>query len=121
MRTCVLFLFSAATVVTSGLILAGCGESSTPEATAPTVVAPTVSISAAAPLTLEVGCAKCIYQVEGANDCSQVATAIDGKTLLISGVNVDAHEMGLCSAAKMASVEGAVEGGKFIASKVEVQ
>ena len=117
MKTCFRLFVGVVAGLTYGLSLAGCGE----EATAPEVAAPSVEISAPAPLTLEVGCAKCIYQVDGAKGCSQVAVVVEGNPLLICGVQIDAHGAGLCGATKMASVEGTVEDGKFIASKVEVQ
>ena len=106
--------------------ISGCGsnstpESSTPEVTAPDVVAPSITISAALPLTTEIGCAKCIYNVEGATDCSQIAAKIEGKPVVISGIELNAHDMGLCSEAKTASIQGSMEDGKLVATKVELQ
>ena len=79
-------------------------------------------ISVAMPaVKAEVGCAKCIYKLDGATDCSKVAASINGQTVLITGIPVDAHALGLCSAAKMASLKGAIEDGKFVATDVQVQ
>lgn len=98
------------------LVAVGCdGTSSRPGTPS---AGPVVSAVSA---TTDVGCAKCVYKLAGAGDCSQIAGTIDGKTLLLTGVELDAHELGLCNATKSALVKGNVEGDKFVATVVELQ
>ena len=101
------------------LVVVGCdGTSSspgTPSADSGLSVVPAVSE------TVDVGCAKCMYKLAGAEDCSQVAGSVDGKPLLLTGVELNAHELGLCKATKSALVKGDVEGDKFVATDVELQ
>jgi hypothetical protein len=73
-----------------------------------------------AAMTVEVGCASCIYKMEGITDCT-LAAKIDGKAVLVKGSDVDAHEAGLCAAAKQAVVEGELLGQEFIATKVALK
>lgn len=108
-------------------------EPSIPSTTAePAVVPPTVepgtvptaAISEIAPLTdatVEVGCAKCVYKMEGVESCA-LAVKVGDETMLVEGEGLQStEELGVCEAAKSAVVSGKVEEGKFIASKVEVQ
>ncbi len=70
--------------------------------------------------TVEVACASCIYQIPGVKGCKLAAT-IDGKPMLVTGVRVSAHKLGLCSKAKQAVVAGQVDGEIFVATKVELK
>ena len=70
--------------------------------------------------TVEVACASCIYHMPGVKGCKLAAT-IDGKPMLVTGVSVNAHRLGLCSNAKEAVVAGKVDGDSFVATKVEVK
>ena len=70
--------------------------------------------------TVEVACASCIYHMPGVKGCKLAAT-IDGEPMLVTGVKVDAHELGLCSKAKEAVLAGKVDGDNFVATKVEVE
>ncbi|MEQ1891552.1 MAG: DUF6370 family protein [Planctomycetota bacterium] len=67
------------------------------------------------PRTVEVACAGCVFGMEGAKGC-QLAAKIDGKVLLVSGVNMRPHDSGLCEASRMAEVSGAVEGERYVAA-----
>lgn len=69
--------------------------------------------------TVETGCGSCIYKMEGVKGC-QTAVKIDGKSYLVTGVQTDAHEAGLCKGAKKAVVSGKVEGDKFVATRYEL-
>ncbi len=69
--------------------------------------------------TLEVGCASCIYEMEGVEDC-ELAARIDGKTYLVELEGFDAHGAGLCAGAKTAVVTGAIEGDRFHATSLEL-
>ena len=108
-------LFPLLTVSTVLIVALGCQSSedaSTPQGT-----------SAAASTEnriVEVGCAGCLFNMEGAEGC-QLAVKIDGKTYLVSGADIDTHEAGLCDSAKQAVVEGEVEAEKFVATKFELQ
>ena len=70
--------------------------------------------------TLEVGCAMCIYDMDGVAGC-QPAVVVDGQPRLMTGVDMDLHAYGLCTAPKQAVVSGRLEGQTFLATKVEVK
>ena len=119
-----------ATMTFSALFLFGCvtgehsGEShahETPshqhaEESAP----PASGLNVAQERTVEVACASCIYHMPGVESCKLAAT-IDGKPMLVTGVSVNAHTLGLCSKAKEAVVAGKVDGDNFVATKFEVK
>lgn len=68
---------------------------------------------------VEAGCGKCIYSMSGVKGC-KLAVKIDGKSYLVTGADhINAHKF--CSAAKMATVSGKIEGDKFVSTKFEVQ
>ena len=97
--------------------LVGCSQETSTTAT------PAVSPGALASLDnqeVEVGCAMCVYGMEGAEGCV-LACKIKGKPMMVKGIELDMHEAGLCSGAKQAVVSGTFEGGEFVASKVEVE
>ena len=88
-----------------------------------TMATPAVAPGALASLEnqdVEVGCAKCIYGMEGAAGCS-LAAVIKDKPTLVTGGEVDLRDYGLCSASRHAIVSGKLEGGELVASKVEVE
>ena len=112
------------------LLLWGCGgesvtdepESPTaPVATTPEAISPVVEAVTGQQMTVEVGCASCIYQMAGVEGCSTLAAKIDGQPLHVSGVELDLHELGLCSAPKQAKLVAKVDGDSVVASQVEVQ
>ncbi len=70
--------------------------------------------------SVEAACASCIYKMEGVEDC-ELAVMIDGKPYLVSGVEVDAHESGLCDAAKSAVISGKIDGDRFVATSFEFE
>ena len=97
--------------------LVGCSQESSTKAT------PAVALGALASLEnqdIEVGCAMCVYGMEGADGCA-LAAMIKGKPMMVNGVELDMHGHGLCSGAKRALVSGKIEGGELVASKVEVE
>ena len=68
--------------------------------------------------TLEVGCYRCTFAVDGAEGC-ELAVKVDDKPYLVTGVNANAHALGLCTASetpKMAELSGSVEGDQFVAT-----
>ncbi len=73
----------------------------------------------ASAMTVEVGCASCIYEMEGVEDC-ELAARIDGKAYLVDLEGFDAHSAGLCAGAKTAVVTGAIEGDRFHATSLEL-
>ena len=72
----------------------------------------------ASAMTVEVGCASCIYEMEGVEGC-ELAARIDGKTYLVELEGFDAHGSGLCAGTKTAVVTGAIEGDRFHATSLE--
>ncbi len=96
--------------------LVGCSQDTSTKA-------PTVAPGALASLEnqdIEVGCAMCVYGMDGVQACA-LAGMIEGKPMMMNGVELDMHDHGLCSGAKRAVVSGKIEGGELAASKVEVQ
>ena len=77
-------------------------------------------VQTSATQTVDAGCASCIFNMEGIEEC-QLAVKIDEKTYLVSGADVDAHESGLCDSVKKAVVAGNVEGDKFVATSFQLQ
>ena len=67
---------------------------------------------------MEVACAHCVYHVPGVSTCS-LGVKVAGKPYAVTGVNLD-PAWGLCAGPKQATVEGKVEGDKFVATKVDL-
>ena len=79
----------------------------------------TESAQAEGAQTVPVACGSCIYGMEGVEGC-ETAVKIDGKSYLVTGENIDAHNVGLCSSEKKALVTGQVEGDKFVATSIKL-
>ncbi len=97
--------------------LVGCSQETstkTPPAVAPGALASLENQD------IEVGCAMCVYGMEGVQGCA-LAAMIKGKPMMVQGVELDMYDHGLCSVAKRAVVSGKFEGGELVASKVEVE
>ena len=81
----------------------------------------TVGEAMATLTSAKVGCAGCIYNLEGAQGC-QLAVKVGGEAMFVTGDHgINAHTAGLCSGEKDAQVAGEVVDGKFVATKVEIQ
>lgn len=107
------------------LIVAGCSGSAPPESEAGSAEAQAAAQAAHAAeadteMTVEVGCAMCIYEQEGATTCTTAAKVGD-TVYLVEGGGLDAHEAGLCTAAKQATVMGHIHGDRLMASSITVQ
>ena len=119
-----------ATMTFSALFLFGCGHGEhSPESHShetPSLQSggesapPAAGLNAGQERTVEVACASCIYHMPGVESCV-LAAKIDGKPMLVTGVSVDAHTLGLCSKAKNAVVAGNVDGDSFVATKVALK
>jgi nickel superoxide dismutase len=72
-----------------------------------------------AKMDVEAGCATCTYRLAGVTGC-KAAVKVDGEAYLLSGVKLNAHNEGLCKKARGAKVAGKVEGGKFVATSIEL-
>jgi len=99
--------------------LAGCDKGGPPASDKTTTASGTSAVPAAA-ATYEIACAKCIYAMPGVPSCA-AAVKVGGKPLLLSGASIDIMAIDGCKAAKQATIEGKVEGDKFVATKVEVK
>ena len=66
----------------------------------------------------KVGCAACVYKLDGHSGCSVGAVEIGDETYVLSGKTPDIHNSGLCKKAKMATLSGKIDGTKFVASEV---
>ena len=107
------------------LVLAACqaDEQETKEATqvsGPEETSPQIAVDTPASKRVEVGCASCIYEMPGVEGC-KLAAKIDGKPMLVTGTEVNAHALGLCSGAKQGVLVGEVEGDEFVATKAEIE
>ena len=109
----------AMSFIVATMFLAGChaADHETMEMEEPATAPETVS---AKEMTTEVACGACIYEMPGVTGCP-LAAKIDGKPMLVTGVSINAHGLGLCRKAKEAVVAGRVEGDKFVATKVDVK
>ena len=76
-------------------------------------------VSSPEPMQVEVGCASCIYKMDGITSC-QLAAKVDGKPILVKGLKDDAHSLGLCGATKEAQLVGHVEGDHFAATQINL-
>ena len=94
--------------------LAGCGRSAESTTSGGGLVA-----SAAAEEIVEVGCAGCMYHMEGIEGCV-TAAKIGDTPYLVTGEKLDAHGSGLCTGVKQAKVVGQVQDGKFFATQIEL-
>ena len=75
--------------------------------------------TASAMMTVEAGCGSCIFKMPGVQGC-KLAVKIDGKPYLVTGASVNAHEAGLCQAAKQATCSGEVKDDTFVATSFEL-
>ncbi len=69
--------------------------------------------------TVEVGCGHCVYGASDAKAC-QLYADVNGKTIPVSGADVDLSENNLCSAAKDAVVSGQVDGDTLVVTSIEL-
>ena len=107
-------LVASAALLSFALLLAACAKHET--AAAPNSKPAVAAASApAGAQTLEVGCAGCVFHMPGAEGC-QLAAKVDGKTYLVTGVEMPGHESGLCDRSREADVAGKIEGDTFVAS-----
>ena len=98
------------------LAILGCEKSSAPTVDPAKPPTPGVPVS----MTAEIACAHCQYKAPGVTACAP-GVKIDGKTYVLEGSTVDVMKEGLCTATKQATVEGKIEGNKFVASKVDIK
>ena len=73
--------------------------------------------------TVEAGCAMCIYEMEGVEKCT-LAVKVDGQPYYVTGSTIfdhgDAHAAdGICMTAREAVVDGKIEDGKVVATRLE--
>lgn len=90
-------------------------ETSQASAPAPAPTTPAVAAALAGAKTHEVACATCIYKMTGVEGCV-LATKIDDKTYLVTGVEMPGHESGLCDGAHQAELVGELQGDRFVAT-----
>lgn len=69
---------------------------------------------------VEAACGSCTYEMEGVTACV-AAVKIDGKPYLVKGVDVDAHDLGLCKGALTAEVSGELAGTFFQAKAFKIR
>ncbi len=87
------------------VLLAGCGK-------------PASTVTEVAQ-TLEVGCASCLYDMDGVEGCVTAVKVAD-TSYLLEGAELDAHNNGLCATTKQAKVVGVIQNGAFLASSIEL-
>ena len=117
-----------------GLVLAFWGCTSETETDKPTTSetpdTPVTAEEPAAPdsplanATIEVGCAKCSYKMAGVQACALAAKVKDA-SMLVTGKVPDVHDLDVCAegkgATKSAVVDGKIEGGELVATKLELK
>jgi hypothetical protein len=69
---------------------------------------------------MEVGCANCTFGMDGVEGC-QAAVKVNDEPVLLTGVPVDAHGLGLCQNPKKAHIHGSMVEGKYVASEVKFE
>jgi len=69
---------------------------------------------------MQAGCYGCVFGMEGAEGC-QLAVQIDGKPVLVEGVSVSMHPLGLCQEVKEVEIAGEMQGDVFAASAFSVR
>ena len=69
---------------------------------------------------MEVGCAACVYSKEGITACTP-AVKVGEKTMVMTGMNIDAHALGMCSGPKQAKMAGHAHGETFHVTAFELQ
>jgi hypothetical protein len=96
-------------------IICGCNKSpQQAEEPPPKPAAATAPAAVDQTLRVEVGCAGCIYSVDGVEGCSVLAAKIDDRVVVASGEVGDIHGDGLCMQARKAEVVGRIEGDKLV-------
>jgi len=65
--------------------------------------------------TVSVACGSCIYDMEGVSGC-KLATKIDGKAVLVTGVPTPGHDAGICEHEMQAVISGQMMGEEFLAT-----
>ena len=68
----------------------------------------------------EIACAHCQYKAPGVTACAP-GVKVNGKTYVLTGQTVDVMKEGLCTAPKQATIEGKIDGDKFVATKVDIK
>ncbi len=69
--------------------------------------------------TVEIGCGMCVYGIASAKSCELYAD-VNGKTIPVSGADVDLHAHNLCSVSKEALVSGQIEGDTLVVTSIEL-
>jgi hypothetical protein len=69
----------------------------------------------------KVGCASCVFKLDGHSGCSVGAVEIGDKTYVLAGKTPDIHNSGLCKKAKTATLKGKFDGSTFVASDVAIK
>lgn len=70
-------------------------------------------------MDVEVGCAMCMYEMEGIETCV-TAAKVGEQVYLVSGGGLDAHTTGLCSTTKQATLVGRIDGDRLVATSITV-
>ena len=94
----------------------GCERTTSTTSNPPVTPGPGTPIST----TAEISCAHCMYKAPGVTACAP-GVKIGGQTYVLKGSTVDVMKEGLCTATKQATVEGKIEGGNFVATKVDIK
>lgn len=109
--------YSITLVIAVLVTVVGCNRSPKPAAApSPKPAAVTTPEPAAAVQTflVEVGCADCVYSVDGISGCSVMAAKVDDRVVVASGEVGDVHSAGLCMAARKAEIVGRMQDDKLV-------
>lgn len=94
-------------------------EPPTTQTGAASVSAPLVQLASLDGVSVEAGCGLCIYGMPGVDGCVP-AVVIEGQPLLMTGIEMDLHDHGLCTEAAQAVVSGEVKDGTFVATQFDI-
>lgn len=91
----------------------------TPASQAPPVQLPAIELVALKEERVEVGCAKCSYDMAGAESC-MAAAMVAGRPVLIGGAGEE-HAHAFCGGTKYAVITAEVVDGQLVASNMVVE
>lgn len=111
------FILGTVAGIALGCALLGCGGGSDAAPQAAAAGAQTAASIPDTTMEAEVGCAGCIYGMDGITRCI-TAAKLDERVVLVEGGGVDAHEAGLCKAPGNATIVGHLRDDTLVAASI---
>ena len=114
-------LLSLSLLVMAAIVLGGCPAKEEAAPTTPPTEETDAALIKLSDAKIEAGCGMCKYSIEDVNSCSLAVKTDDGKTYMVEGSDISAHDAGLCKTTLPATASGEVKDGKFVASAIELE